>query len=352
MMSNDVFKSLSAGNRQGLIAITMGCPVGVGPEIILRFLATSNLPEAFHPVVIGDIGVLKRCAKELQIDLEITAWQHGNEADAAKVNVFEPASSKGYALDSWNLQWGMPDRGTGQASAAYIEDAVQLIGEGMLDGMVTCPISKHAIHLAGYTFPGHTEMLASLCGAENFGMMMAGSRLKVSLVTIHTPLAGVAGMLTEAEIKRIINLTGETLVRDFGLAKPRIGVAGFNPHAGESGLFGEEEEKIIGPAVRDSLSGKWELAGPLPPDTVFKMAFDSRYDAVVAMYHDQGLIPFKLVHFEDGVNLTMGLPIVRTSVDHGTAYDIAGKGLASPSSLAAAFEMAAAIIDNRKKFRK
>ena len=195
-------------------------------------------------------------------------------------------------------------------------------------------------------------MLASLCDTHDFGMMMAGKRLKISLVTIHTPLSQVAQRLQQSEIKRIINLTGETLANDFGIARPRIAVAGFNPHGGESGLFGNEEREIIEPAVASLVAEKWELAGPLPPDTVFKMAFDGRYDAVVAMYHDQGLIPFKLVHFEDGVNLTMGLPIIRTSVDHGTAYDIAGKGMASDSSLEAAFSMAAQINRNRKKIRQ
>jgi 4-hydroxythreonine-4-phosphate dehydrogenase len=247
------------------------------------------------------------------------------------------------------LYWGVPGKETGHAAVAYIMEAVRLIDQGELDAMVTCPIAKYAIRLAGYKFPGHTEMLASLCDTQNFGMMLAGNRLKVSLVTIHSPLAKVAEQLDQAEVMRIISLTGETLVKDFGIAKPRIAVAGFNPHGGESGLFGEEERKIIEPAVAGSVSEKWELTGPLPPDTVFKMAFDNRYDAVVAMYHDQGLIPFKLVHFEDGVNLTMGLPIIRTSVDHGTAYDIAGKGIASDSSLAAAFLMATQIIGNRKK---
>lgn len=351
-MNSDAFKNSLPDNRTGLLAISMGCPVGVGPEIVLRFLAKRNLPEKCLPVVIGDMAVLKRCAKELQTGLEINAWQPGNAVDADKVNVFQPGKSNIYFLDSENLKWGLPDRETGRAAAAYIEEAVQLIGQGKVDGLVTCPISKQALHLGGYKFPGHTEMLAALCNTRNFGMMMAGSRLKVSLVTIHTPLGSVAGQLEKSEIRRIIELTAETLLQDFALAKPRIGVAGFNPHAGESGLFGHEEEQIIAPAVHDSFSEKWEIAGPLPPDTVFKMAYDGRFDAVVAMYHDQGLIPFKMVHFEDGVNLTMGLPMVRTSVDHGTAYDIAGKGVASAASLEAAFHMAAALVDNRQRLKK
>jgi 4-hydroxythreonine-4-phosphate dehydrogenase len=159
----------------------------------------------------------------------------------------------------------------------------------------------------------------------------------------------VAEQLKLPEIMRIITLTGETLRQDFGINNPRIAVAGFNPHGGESGIFGDEERRIIDPAVKAAVSEHWELAGPMPPDTVFKMTLDKRYDAVVAMYHDQGLIPFKLVHFEDGVNLTMGLPIVRTSVDHGTAYDIAGKGIAGHGSLQSAFAIAGEIINNRRK---
>jgi len=337
------------GSRPGLVAITMGCPVGIGPEIILRFLAKRKTLKPYLPVVVGDIGVLQRCAAELRISITIKAWQPGDPVDVEKIQVIEPPRSGGYGLQSESLAWGVPGRETGHAAASYIMEAVRLVLRGEMDAIVTCPIAKYAMQLAGYKFPGHTEMLASLCHTQNFGMMMAGSRLKVSLVTIHTPLARVPEQLNQAEILRIINLTGETLVRDFAVARPRIAVAGFNPHGGESGLFGAEEETIIKPAVAASLSPNWDLAGPLPPDTVFKMALDNKFDAVVAMYHDQGLIPFKLVHFEDGVNFTMGLPIIRTSVDHGTAFDIAGKGLASDSSLEAAFFMAVQIIGNRKK---
>jgi len=348
-MHNPDITGAFSSNRPNLVAITMGCPVGIGPEIILRFLAKKKISEEYLPVVVGDIGVLQRCAQELQIHIEIKAWQPGDPFDREGIHVIEPQRSEGYVLQSESLHWGLPGKETGRAAATYIIEAARLIIQGKLDAMVTCPIAKHAIQLAGFKFPGHTEMLASLCDTQNFGMMMVGNRLRVSLVTIHTPLAKVAEQLDQQEIMRIIHLTGETLLKDFALARPRIAVAGFNPHAGESGLFGDEETRIIEPAVAGSVSEKWELAGPLPPDTVFKMAFDNSFDAVVAMYHDQGLIPFKLVHFEDGVNLTMGLPIIRTSVDHGTAYDIAGKGLANDSSLAAAFSMATEIISNRKK---
>jgi len=344
---NDV-KYISPNNSR-FIGITMGCPVGIGPEIILRFIAERQGHEHYLPLVIGDLRVLKRCADELQINVDIIPWKSGDPGVRGVIQVCEPDSSTGYRLEAGNVQWGKPNKDTGHAAVAYISEAVRLIEQGVLAAMVTCPIAKYAIHLAGYKFPGHTEMLASLCQTKNYGMMMAGESLKVSLVTIHTPLAKVPEQLDREEIIRIIKLTGMTLLRDLGIANPRIAVAGLNPHSGESGLFGHEEDQVIGPAVSASVSEQWEVNGPLPPDTVFKMALDGKFDAVVAMYHDQGLIPFKLVHFEDGVNITMGLPIIRTSVDHGTAYDIAGKGSASYSSLEAAFVMAAQIIGNRKK---
>lgn len=348
MQAKNSAENISSG-RPAMIGITMGCPVGIGPEIILRLVSENKAAGSFLPVAIGDIAVLKRCAEELQLPVEIVPWQPGELPDPGSLQVIEPLAAEGYSLHAESLEWGKPDKETGHGAAAYIIKAVQLLEKGVLDAMVTCPIAKHAMQLAGYKFPGHTEMLASLCRASNFGMMMAGKRLKVSLVTIHTPLAKVQAQLSTAAIIRMIELTGETLIRDFGIARPRIAVAGFNPHSGETGLFGDEEKRIIEPAVTAALSEKWDISGPLPPDTVFKKALDNNFDAVVAMYHDQGLIPFKLIHFEDGVNLTMGLPIIRTSVDHGTAYDIAGKGLASASSLEAAVTMAAGIVSNRKK---
>jgi len=335
--------------KAGLIGITMGCPAGIGPEIILRLAARRKGSERFMPVVVGDTGLLQRVAQELRLDVVIEPWHPGEAIDRKKVQVVEPDPASGYALNSDTLQWGVPGRETGLAAGAYIKKAVDLIHQGIFDAMVTCPISKHAMQSAGFNHPAHTEMLASLCNVKNYGMMMAGEKLRVSLVTIHTPLAEVPKQLSQVEIKRVINLTGETLVRDFAVPAPRIAVAGLNPHSGEAGLMGREEEFLIEPSVKEVGAGKWQVHGPLPPDTVFMQALAGKYDAVVAMYHDQGLIPFKLVHFADGVNVTMGLPLVRTSVDHGTAYDIAGKGIAADTSLAAAFTMAAAIVVNRQK---
>ncbi len=325
----------------GVLGITMGCPVGIGPEIILRFLADYR-GDDFFPVVLGDPGVLARCRDELGLGGKIVDWQPGEPVIPDAVNVL-PLSGLGRCL-----AWGKPDATTGRAMGGYIESGVRLIREGFLAGMVTCPITKSALNLGGYPYPGHTEMLAELCGGGDFAMMLAGERLRVTLVTIHVALAQVPSLLTAAKVARLIEITGQALRRDFGIAAPRLAVAGLNPHAGEAGMFGDEERRLIAPGIALAAAQGWPAAGPFPPDTVFHKAAAGQFDAVVCMYHDQGLIPFKLLHFADGVNVTLGLPIVRTSVDHGTAYDIAGRGMASPVSLAAAFRMAGEIVTSRR----
>jgi len=246
------------------------------------------------------------------------------------------------------LAWGRPDALTGRAMAGYIEAAVRLTRQGVLAGIVTCPITKKGLQLAGYPYPGHTEMLAELSGAEQCLMMMAGSRLRVALMTIHEPLKRVPDLVTRERVTECIRVTARALRADFGLTHPRIAVAALNPHGGEQGMFGREELEIIGPAILEC-AGVGEVSGPWPPDTVFHRAVAGEFDAVLAMYHDQGLIPFKLLHFKDGVNVTLGLPLVRTSVDHGTAYDIAGQGRADCTSLQAAYALAAEIAGNRAK---
>ena len=325
------------------IGITMGCPVGIGPEIILKLYAAWPHERASQLVVLGDADVLRRTSVELELPARIVSWLPGDTVDPATIPVYNLSS-----LDAGKLRWGHPDTATGRAMAGYIEEAVALCRNKTLSAMVTCPITKVALNQAGYAYPGHTEMLASLTGAENYQMMMAGQKLTVSLVTIHEPLSKVAGLLTVDKIQKCISMTACSLADDLGMNNPRIAVAGLNPHGGEQGMFGTEERDIITPAI-ESYSGDAEISGPWPPDTVFHHAASGRFDAVVAMYHDQGLIPFKLLHFSDGVNVTLGLPIVRTSVDHGTAYDIAGKGKADCASLAAACSLAAEIVSNRAK---
>lgn len=323
------------------LAITMGCPAGIGPEIICRFFDGPHDSLKTPVIVLGDRATLQRAAVLTATALPIVTWSPGQPVDAGTIPVYQ-ANVPSLA----DVRWGLPTLSTGRAMAAYIEQAVQLTQMGLCSGLVTCPISKTSLKQAGYAFPGHTEMLAALTQTSLVHMMMAGPRLKVVLVTIHVPLAQVSGQLSAAAICDCITMTGNSLRRDFGIAQPRIAVAGFNPHGGEDTLFGDEEVRIIKPAVSQSMD-QWQVSGPWPPDTVFYKAAAGEYDAVIAMYHDQGLIPFKLLHFHDGVNVSLGLPLVRTSVDHGTAYDIAGRGLADPSSLRAAVAMAAAMVECR-----
>jgi 4-hydroxythreonine-4-phosphate dehydrogenase len=326
------------------IAITMGDPAGIGPEIIAKALLMPDIYEVCRPVVLGDIGCLE-IASEAVGSLSFQGILTPPEVTGRQgiIDVMPLSDLK----DS--VSPGRPTRNGGKAMVTYILKAVELATSGQVSAMVTCPISKELMHKAGYQFEGHTELLAHLTGAKDYVMMLAGDRLRVSLVTIHCPLAEVPGRLTKDLIVKTISVTYRSLKRDFGIDKPRVAVAALNPHAGESGLFGNEDKTIVGPAVEAARDSGFPVEGPFPADTIFYHASTGRYDAVVAMYHDQGLIPLKMLHFSDAVNITLGLPIIRTSVDHGTAYDIAGKGVADPSSLIAAIKMAAKTVGARRK---
>jgi 4-hydroxythreonine-4-phosphate dehydrogenase len=244
------------------------------------------------------------------------------------------------ALDAEALRYGVPDPECGQAMVDYITWACDRCRGGEAAGMVTAPISKAAIRQAGCRFPGHTELLAERCGVAQVVMMLGGERLKVCLVTTHLPLRDVPAQLSTASILRTVTIVDDAFRRFFACVQPRIAVLGLNPHAGEGGLFGDEEARLIAPAIAAARAAGIAASGPHSADTLFHFAAQGRFDAVVAMYHDQGLGPLKLMHFEDAVNVTLGLPIVRTSVDHGTAYDLAGTGTASEKSLVAAVRMA------------
>ncbi len=324
----------------------MGCPAGIGPEIILRSFADQTELTDIQPVVLGDQNVLKKCGAALDLPAPCVTWTPGTPLPAAAGDKVIPTVQLSSLTDA-DLTWGQPNPATGKAMGHYIEAGVQLAQQGLIDGIATCPISKSSLNDAGYRYPGHTEMLASLTNSSSYAMMLAGSRLRVTLVTIHCPLREVADQLTTEEVYRLIHLTHQALRFDFAIGKPRIAVAGLNPHGGENRLFGSEEERIIGPAIEQARRELIDVSGPYPPDTVFHKAASGAFAAVVCMYHDQGLIPFKLLHFADGVNITLGLPIVRTSVDHGTAYDIAGRGLADHHSLNEAIKLAAIISRNR-----
>ncbi len=322
----------------------MGDPLGIGPEILVKALYGFALHHECLPVVIGDPDTLQAALSRFSIPLRIHRIDHPKqgEKDPGYLNLLAASSLK---LDM-SSRMSMTSS-IGRAMADYIYTGIDLALSRQIDALVTGPITKTGLKMAGSRFHGHTELIAHRTGTRKFAMMLAGQTLKVVLVTIHIPLARVPETLTREKILEIIHLTCTDLKTRFNIKSPRLAVAGLNPHAGEDGLFGNEEQQIIAPAVKAAQKQGLDIQGPLPPDTVFNHAIKTGCDAVVCMYHDQGLIPFKLIHFKDGVNVTLGLPIVRTSVDHGTAYDIAWKGCADPASLVAAVKMAVFQARNR-----
>jgi len=326
------------------LIVTMGDPTGIGPELILRCVHAGDLSR--HPLLVaGDAQVLQASAQTLGLqttledcgDEQLLRWQDQQLR-------IKPLSQ----LTPETLQPGQPDQACGRAMIAYIEWAIEACRTERAAAMITCPINKAAINRAGCHFPGHTELLAARCGREKVVMMLAGSRLRVSLVTTHMALCEVPARLGSEEIFQTICITDASLRQYFGLPQPKIAVLALNPHAGEQGLFGDEEQRLILPAIEQARRQGITLSGPHSADTLFHFAARGDYDAVVCMYHDQGLIPLKLLHFDDAVNLTLGLPIIRTSVDHGTAYDLVGTGRANISSLQAAIRLADQMVLLRK----
>ena len=335
--------------RRPALAITMGDPAGIGPEVIVKALASPAVWRLCRPVVIGAIPVLQREIRRLHSALTVAPVTNPltGHARAGQSGAW-PVARRGSipTLDPLTgplgkFRTGQPARGPGAASVEFIQTAVRLAQAGHVAGMVTAPINKESLHLAGYAYPGHTELLADLTDTKQVGMMLMGGPLKILFVTTHQALRNVPGSLTTPRVFQAIRLAHHALRSYFGVARPRIGVAALNPHAGEHGLFGDEERTVIAPAVRRAGRAGIRATDPLPADTLFGAAVRGAYDVVVAMYHDQGLIPLKTVAFGRCVNLTVGLPIIRTSVDHGTAYDIVGKGRADPNSLLEAIKLAA-----------
>lgn len=328
-----------------IIGITMGDPAGIGPEIIVSALDDPQIYEICRPLILGDEAVMQRAAALKSGKLKICTTYTPEEGRYCHGSIdLMPISN----LDATQLVAGHPTEETGRAMIDYITTGVDLAMDRKIEALATCPITKTAMKLAGSAFHGHTELIADRTKTQKFAMMMAGDRLRVVLVTIHIPICEVSKRLNKEEILATISLTSTSLKDRFGIREPRIAVAGMNPHAGEDGMFGSEEQEIITPAVKLARAQGIDVSGPFPPDTLFFNASGGKYDAVVCMYHDQGLIPFKMLHFSDGVNTTLGLPIIRTSVDHGTAYDIAWKGLADSSSLVSAIKMAATQAVNRR----
>ena len=305
------------------VGITMGDPAGIGPEIMAKALMGLRLGPDAQFVLIGDKWV----------------FDHASSAQIRK-------SVRGHTfIDLANVPRndflaGRVNAACGSASIQYIGKAAQLIKNGELDCLVTCPISKEAVALAGFKFPGHTEYLASMADTTDFVMMLMNKHLKISLVTRHIPLKDVSSHLDKESIYKTIVLTSRSLTSLFGIRNPRILVCGLNPHASDNGLLGKEEGELIVPAIKKAARSLKGISGPMPSDSVFALALKGGCDAVIAMYHDQALIPLKVTDFDSGVNITLGLPYVRTSVLHGTAFDIAGKNKANPSSLIEAIKVA------------
>ncbi|RLB07379.1 MAG: 4-hydroxythreonine-4-phosphate dehydrogenase PdxA [Deltaproteobacteria bacterium] len=331
-----------------VVAITMGDPAGIGPEIIVKALGEREVFAKCRPLVLGDGGIFSHTIHWMEAPLVIKRIKGPEEGEFAPgvLNLI-PLTD----LPHERISVGKPYKEGGKAAYIYIQRGVTMAKEGTVDALVTAPISKEALNSAGYHYPGHTELLADMTGTKDFVMMLVGPKLRVALVTIHIPLREVSSSLTIEKIRKTIEITFHSLQDYFGIRTPKLAVAALNPHAGEGGLFGFEEEEIILPAIWECRREGIELDGPFPPDSLFFHAAQGKYDAVISMYHDQGLIPLKLLHFKEGVNVTLGLPIVRTSVDHGTGYDIAGHGVADPTSLINAIVLAAQMAMTKKDRR-
>ncbi|MFC1752206.1 4-hydroxythreonine-4-phosphate dehydrogenase PdxA [Thermoproteota archaeon] len=304
------------------IGITIGDPSGIGPEVVVKSLRRFHVPFDSEILIFGDSIALKKCGFKRNLNARL-------------IDLQQVKTSK--------LRFGVLSRESGRASLSYLVEAVKFLKLGAINCLVTAPVNKQAISLSGKKFYGHTEFLADSFGVKDFAMLFFSNDLKISLVTRHTALRDVARALDKKRIFKTILLT-HRFCRDFlGRKSPSIAISGLNPHASEGGLIGDEEKKIIAPAInlfRKKVHMSRGVVGPLPPDTIFHKALNKEFDAVVSMYHDQALIPFKMLHFLDGVNVTLGLPFVRTSCDHGTAFEIAGKNRADHRSLLAAIKLA------------
>ncbi|OHB98230.1 MAG: 4-hydroxythreonine-4-phosphate dehydrogenase PdxA [Planctomycetes bacterium RIFCSPLOWO2_12_38_17] len=313
-----------------LIGVTMGDPCGIGPEIILKAIKSPAIRKIASYVIIGNKGVFDKTARALNIPMEYSTISHISDIGGLKTSVFLLPTGE---FKSGLMKLKRATAEGGELSVQCVIRGINLAMSGHIDALVTAPICKEAIHLAGYGYPGHTEMLRIFSGAGRVVMLMVGGKLRVAFVTTHIALKDVPQSITIEDVLETIVITDSGLRQYFGLKKPRFAVCGLNPHAGEEGIFGDEERKVIIPAIEKAREKGIMCDGPHSADTVFYKAFKGTYDVVAAIYHDQGAIPLKLHAFETGVNITLGIPFVRTSPDHGTAYDIAGKGIANPSSM-------------------
>ena len=325
----------------------MGDPAGIGPEIIVKMFAKHNIYKLADVFVIGDLFPMLGAQRRISNRMAIKPVKDINNLSKDR-NIINLLDLRLLSPEEYCL--GETGKVPGKASFEYIIRSIKLAMAKKIDAVVTAPINKHSLHMAGIKFPGHTEIFAKYTKTKKYAMMLMGEKLKVILATIHTALKNVPEKLTVNGIASLLELVDRSLSKDFGIKDPSIAVCGLNPHAGEEGAFGDEEAKIIIPAIKKAKAMGIKADGPYPADTLFnKVVNHKTHDAVLAMYHDQGLVPLKLLSFDTGVNVTLGLPIIRTSPDHGTAYDIAGTGKAGEKSILAAFYTAIEMAKNRAK---
>jgi 4-hydroxythreonine-4-phosphate dehydrogenase len=327
---------------KNILAITMGDPAGIGAEIILKAFSHKDFFEKYKCVIIGEKSVLEFYKNLLKINSpQIITIQNPDQYEDGKICVIDLNIVKN------DFEAGKISSKCGDAAFRYIDYAINLAKNGSVSAIITCPLNKEALHLAGHNYPGHTEIFAEKCGVKNFTMLFKVENVSVVHCTTHCSIKDALNLITTEKVKQNITLLDDAL-KSFGIEKPRIAVAGLNPHAGENGLFGREEIEQINPAVEWAKQNGINASGAFPPDTIFASAFNGNYDGIVAMLHDHGFVALKSRDFEAGVNITIGLPIIRTSVGHGTAFDIAKKGIASEKSLLAAINDA----DKMAKYRK
>lgn len=338
-----------------IIAITMGDSAGIGPEIIIKALSLKETYEKCRPLVTGDANIMQWAVDNMQSDLKIHRISSVKEArfELGTIDVYDLA-----CIDMSTFQPGVLQNQCGHAAFISVTTAIQLAMDNEVDATVTAPLNKEALHNAGHNFDGHTEIYAHYTNTKKYAMLLADEHLRVIHVSTHVPLRVACDRVKKDRIIEVTELITDAC-KQFGIENPRIGIAGLNPHASDGGLFGWEEEKEITPAVKELQERGFNVDGPVPPDSLFAKARCGKYDGCVAMYHDQGHIPFKVVGFQwdketgkmeaaKGVNITLGLPIIRVSVDHGTAFDVAGKGIASPDAMLLSIDYATKMAINRK----
>jgi 4-hydroxythreonine-4-phosphate dehydrogenase len=325
-----------------VIAITVGDFNGIGPEVVLKSVSSPAIRRLCTPLLVGPLDVYRSYARGLRMNLRFEVWNRRRSAPSDSIAVDPVLASR-----SVRVRPGSLSTVAGRVAVQAIERAVDLIRTGDADAMVTAPVSKRALHRAGTDVPGQTELLQRLSGSRRVAMMLVATRLRVGLVTIHVPVAKISGLLTRELLRDRITVIHDALLHDWGIPSPRIAVLGINPHAGEGGDIGREERVIIQPVLRQLQRTGMHVEGPFPADAFFARFRPGTYDAVVAMYHDQGLIPLKMIAGGRGVNYSAGLPIVRTSPDHGTGFDIAGSGKADPRSMKEAIRLAVGIASRR-----